>query len=339
MFSKRIREIGKAALCTFTILLLTHSAMAAEVIDSGRGEKVITNTKSDGGSGLYKAIRTGEPSLPTHTIYRPADLSPFGKKNPMPIVAWGNGGCMNDNSEFTILLTELASHGFIVIAIGQAENPNRLGETKSSQLLEAIDWAAKQNADSNSIYYQKIDTGKVALMGQSCGGLQAIEASLDPRVTTTIMWNSGVLGQMPASVGQAGAAPGGAASGSATQGAKQEGTPSGRKVNIPNFKKDDLQKLHGSILYIVGTKDIALENARDDFVKLTKLPVVLAIKIGAEHVDATYSELHAGDYGSYGSAWLKWQLKGNKEAARIFKGKDCTICKDSKWEVQKKNID
>jgi hypothetical protein len=198
MISKRIREMGKAALWASAILLLAHSAMAADASDQGMGGgRAIKETKSDGGSGPYKAIRTGESSLPTHTVYRPKDLSPFGKKNPMQIVTWGNGACMNDNSEFTILLTELASHGFIVIAIGPENNKNRSGETKSSQLLEAIDWATKQNADSNSIFYQKIDTGKVAVMGQSCGGLQAMEASMDPRVTTTIMWNSGILGQMP----------------------------------------------------------------------------------------------------------------------------------------------
>jgi len=30
-------------------------------------------------------------------------------------------------------------------------------------------------------------------MGQSCGGVQALDVSKDPRVTTSLIWNSGVL--------------------------------------------------------------------------------------------------------------------------------------------------
>ena len=41
----------------------------------------------DGGTGPYKAIMVEEPSLEAHTIFRPADLSKFGKKNPLPILS------------------------------------------------------------------------------------------------------------------------------------------------------------------------------------------------------------------------------------------------------------
>jgi hypothetical protein len=100
-----------------------------------------------------------------------------------------------------------------------------------------------------------------------------------------------------------------------------------------------LQKIHDPILYITGTKDIALENAKDDFDRITKVFAFLAIKNGAEHHDATYQEPHAGDNSVYGSAWPKWQLKGDKESAKAFTGKDCIICRDAKWSVQKKNIE
>jgi pimeloyl-ACP methyl ester carboxylesterase len=52
---------------------------------------------------------------------------------------------------------------------------------------------SKQNADRSSPFYKKIDVSKVAVMGQSCGGLQAIAVSPDPRVTTSVIMNSGVL--------------------------------------------------------------------------------------------------------------------------------------------------
>ena len=67
-----------------------------------------------------KTILAGDPSLPTHAIYRPRDLRPFGAKLLMPIVAFGNGGCRNGSGEFRNFLSDLASHGYLIVAIGPA---------------------------------------------------------------------------------------------------------------------------------------------------------------------------------------------------------------------------
>src|SRR5690349_11962942 len=61
---------------------------------SGRVENLMV-TIGDGGSGKYKAVLIGDSSLPTHAIYRPRDLKPFGGSNLLPVVAFGNGGCRN----------------------------------------------------------------------------------------------------------------------------------------------------------------------------------------------------------------------------------------------------
>src|SRR5438552_3397545 len=66
---------------------------------SGRVERLVV-TIGDGGTRKYNAVLMGEPSLPTHAIYRPRDLRPFGEKNPLPIVAFANGGCRNTSGEF-----------------------------------------------------------------------------------------------------------------------------------------------------------------------------------------------------------------------------------------------
>lgn len=83
---------------------------------------VLTETASrtveDGGTGPYSALMAQDGTLPTHTIFRPADLSLFGKKNKLPIIAWGNGACANSPWEHINFLSEIASHGFLVVAIG-----------------------------------------------------------------------------------------------------------------------------------------------------------------------------------------------------------------------------
>ena len=75
-------------------------------------------TVEDGGTGPNKAIMVSEPSLEAHTIFRPADLTPFNSRNPLPILVWGNGACANSPWEHVNFLSEIASHGFFVVAIG-----------------------------------------------------------------------------------------------------------------------------------------------------------------------------------------------------------------------------
>jgi hypothetical protein len=163
---------------------------------SGRVESIAVQV-GDGGSGKYKAILAGDPGLPTHAIYRPRDLKPFGGENLLPVVAFGNGGCRNGSGEFRNLLSDIASHGYIVLAIGPAGDAvvagseAKTGITQASQLLDGVDWIEKENARSGSEYFGKIDLSKVGVSGQSCGTAQAGQVSGDPRVKTTVLLNGG----------------------------------------------------------------------------------------------------------------------------------------------------
>jgi hypothetical protein len=115
------------------------------------------------GSGPYPAIIEGDPGVPGHTIYRPRDLSPFSRENPMPVFAWGNGGCSNSSRMHANFLAEAASHGYPVVAIGPYSEGGppaggRMGGgTKSAQLLEAVDWASAENKSSGSKYFGKVE--------------------------------------------------------------------------------------------------------------------------------------------------------------------------------------
>ena len=54
----------------------------------------------------------------------------------------------------------------------------------------------------------------------------------------------------------------------------------------------------------------------------------------------TYSQDNGGPFGKVAVAWLKWQLDGDKSAAGkgYFMGKNCTICKDSNWQMQSRSL-
>ena len=135
------------------------------------------------GSGPYPATREEPASLPTHTVYRPADLS---KTPRLPILLWANGGCRNTSVEFTRFLGELASHGYLVIAVGRSTIPflvihgsiGAVADQKDSNgnplivmdpgfMIKGLDWAIAENSRKDSPLYGKVDTSKVAAMGQS----------------------------------------------------------------------------------------------------------------------------------------------------------------------------
>jgi dienelactone hydrolase len=278
------------------------------------------------GTGPYKAVMESPAGLPTHTLYRPQNLAAVRGK--LPIVVWGNGGCANEGNRFRWFLSEVASHGYLVVAIGpiakpemeiwkeDAPQPQPGGppvqlpppRTHSSQLIDAMNWAIAENGRAGGPLAGRLDPGKIAVMGMSCGGAQTIEASADPRVVTSVMWNSGLFPEAT--------------------------TMGGGKA----LTKDDLKRLHAPIAYISGDAlDVAFPNANDDFERINHVPVFRAYRHKTGH-GGTYGEPNGGPFGKVGVAWLDWRLKGDAAAGRMFVGPKCGLCTDAEWVVKQKNI-
>ena len=292
------------------------------------------------GSGPYKAVMEMDAGLPDHTIYRPEDMSALSGVS-LPLVIWGNGACANAGNSFSNFLTDISSYGFLAIALGPIVERNGPGPaqpagtpatpapqaaiqqpadttqvprnlppaaTHPSQMMDAIKWALAENDRAGSKYYKHLNTGKIAVMGQSCGGVQAIEVAADARVTTAIVWNSGLFAQ-PTNMG-------------------------GGKT----LSKKDLESIHVPMAYISGdSSDIAFNNANADFEYLKSIPVFRAWERGVGH-GGTYNQPNGGEFAGIGVAWLNWQLKGDQRAALMFRGPDCGLCLNPKWVVQAKNL-
>ncbi|MEO8885318.1 MAG: alpha/beta hydrolase [Mucilaginibacter sp.] len=298
-----MKKLFLITLCLFAIALTKSFAQATAA-------KPTSRTIEDGGTGPYKALMIQESSLPTHTVFRPKDLSAFSTKNKLPIIAWGNGACANSPWEHVNFLSEVASHGFLIVAIGPMpqEGEKGRGSSTSSQMTDAINWAIAQNSDKNSPYYQKIDVSKIAVSGMSCGGLQTLETAPDPRVTTQVIYNSGIFIDASTAMG-----------------------------GMPNLKKDQLLKLHAPTLYILGgDKDIAYTNGMDDFKNINHVPVFVA-NFDVGH-GGTYSQPHGGEFAKIAVNWYKWQLKGDAEAGKVFTGNPPGITKFPGWRYDKKKM-
>jgi hypothetical protein len=290
---------------------LVNSALAQVTAPAtGSATRATSRVIEDGGTGPYKAIALQEASLATHTVFRPQDLSKFGSSQKLPIIAWGNGACANSPWEHVNFLSEVASNGFLVVAIGPLPlaGEKGSGRSQSTQLTDAIDWAIAQNSDKASPLYNKIDITKIAVSGMSCGGLQTLEIAPDKRVTTAVIYNSGLFVVRGSGVG-----------------------------GMPDLPTEHLKKLHTPTLYVLGgEKDIAYANGMDDYKNINHVPVFVA-NMDVGH-GGTYGQPHGGEFAKVATAWYKWQLKGDKEAAKWFTGNPPGLAADKNWKVDKKNI-
>ena len=74
----------------------------------------------------------------------------------------------------------------------------------------------------------------------------------------------------------------------------------------------------------------------DDFHRISHVPAC-AINYPVGH-GGTYGQPHGGEFTIAALAWLDWQMKGDLEAAKMFKGPDCGLLKREGWKIEKNAI-
>jgi dienelactone hydrolase len=277
--------------------------------------------------GRYQV--TIEPAFGTTALktFRPANLDRFPKQDTLPVLVWGNGGCAIENPKYDGFLSTIASHGFLVItttgpAAPQGPPPQAQGgqgvapvqgaprrQATADNLKAAIDWAEQENARAGSPLNGKIETKKVAVMGQSCGGALSITLGADPRVGTIGVFNSGVRPKDP------------------------NGPPS---TTFPTAEA--LKNLHGPVLLINGhERDFMMANSKSTYDAIDTLPAFYGARHGAGHTATAY---HAGggEFANVASNWVLWQFKGDKKASGMFVGAKCGLCTNPNWDAEGKRL-
>ena len=258
--------------------------------------------------GPYKVMSETAFGSPGHVVFRPADLDAFPARDTLPVMVWGNGGCAINSTRYGGFLTTIASHGVLVLATAALEGAPRRQST-ADDLRAALDWVEAEAVRNGSPLKGKIATGRMAVMGQSCGGFLSVSLGADPRVDTIGVFNSGV----------------------------QPANPNAPTSPFPTT--DALAKLHGPVLLINGhERDFMMAVSAANFEAINHVPVFYGARHGAGHT-ATVDHPGGGEFANVASNWLRWQFKSDKAAAKMFVGNDCSLCTNPNWDMRSKGMD
>ena len=248
----------------------------------------------DGGIGNFTAVALKEKSLPGYVVYRPLNIrQAVQKEGKLPVLVFANGGCMDTSIGYERMLTNVASHGYVVVAIGEMQVfrfDRKENSTPSSMLADAMDWIVAQSQNPESDYYQMVDIEKIAAAGHSCGGAQVLYNAKDTRLKTYLILNAG-MGPM----------------------------------EMAGASKKNLKQLHAPIIYMTGGEgDVAYHNAEMDFKSIKKVQAVWADNPKAGH-GGTYEQPNGGSFATMVIDWLDLQLKNKNQKAANFQCSDETV--------------
>ena len=338
-----------------------HLALMAALFTAGAlcfAQTEKTQVIENGGTGPWKSVAVGDASLPTHTIYRPENLKAYVDENgKIPVLLYANGACANNNLEMSRLLSEVASWGYIVLAIGPyAEMPDDAfyaqwkgvvrgwyPETKEIAIMgngerltpyteeELAARAAQQEAE------RKAAPAPAPFRTYPRQLLEALDWLTDQNANAQSEYYHLIDLEKVAAMGQS---CGGAQVLAVAHDPRIKTClifNSGiGEMSMSGASKESLANLHQPMLYLNGgTADVAYENANGDWKRIKELPVVKISTIDGHH--GTYYEKHAGAYAVAARQWLNWQLKGMVGDSALFMNDEYGKMMHPDWTFDRKN--
>ncbi len=265
-----------------------------------------TETVKTGGTIEARYLKNGGYSVGYHEasalenykkyeVWYPEEMTAGNKKYPVIVV---NNGTGVKGSKAKAMFEHFASWGFIVIGNEEEYSWNGFASDMSLKYL------LKCNADSESIFYQKIDTDNIGAVGHSQGGVGAINTVTDTK-------HSGMYKTVVAE------------------------SPSNPELSAGLEWDYDLTKITIPVFFVAGTegdfemKTVIPTEKLPEMFEAVNAPKVMARKKGCEHGHMLYSA------DGYVTAWLLWQLQGDEEAAKAFIGESPELLENPLYQEQR----
>ncbi|QIT56141.1 acetylxylan esterase [Aquisalimonas sp. 2447] len=144
-----------------------------------------------------------------------------------------------------------------------------------------------------------VDMDRVGASGHSQGGGGAIMAGRDERVTATAPMQPYTIGL--------------------------------------GHRSSSQSEQHGPMFLMSGSSDAIAGTTLNQgpVFRNTNVPVFWGILQGAGHFEPTGS---AGDFRGPSTAWMRYYLMDDGDAAAWFFGSDCVLCESSDWDVDTRDI-
>lgn len=269
-----------------------------------------------GGSGTLRPLATSL-SLPTtmetpgvapwFNVYRPTDLAAAvaATGQPLPIIAWANGGCYRSAFTWEPLYERWAAGGFVVLALDVGSDGNPLVMTTVDDQIALIDWALEQAEKEGSPYVGRLDTKRIVAAGNSCGGVTALGvAAKDKRVAAVfVLSGSSALGSTDANVMGAISVPVGYATG--------------------------------------GTEDVSHAAVFADYEALPDgIPAMIVSRSSGDHVTVSTDTTILPQEAEMALNWMDLSLYGTKKACEALSSATvCSGCEPGVWTLTSKHLE
>lgn len=179
-------RVHARALRRVLALLVGMLAFMAAAAPAGAAN-AIENTYKAAGTWAVTTANVTDTGGKTYVVHYPTNLGAGGVDH--PIITWGNGTNATP-SQYTGILNQLASWGFVVIASTSKTTGSGI------EVLAAAQHLVAENGRSASVFYQDLDVTRVGAMGHSQGASGALNATTRSNglITSTVAINLPNLG-------------------------------------------------------------------------------------------------------------------------------------------------
>lgn len=325
----------------------------------------------NGGTGAYKAEVVADSACPRFTIYRPQNLkAAVQAEGKLPIILYANGGCANNNVEIRYLLSEVASHGYVAIAIGPYDEEDFIAhwrrtmgfmQPKGKKVIlangEEIKAPSPEEMQAQMEEMRKhMEAGKIKASqkkkdDKKDAPMPFPTASTYPRMLLEALdWLTDQNANPASEYYHTLNLDEVAAMGQSCGGAQVLGVAHDPRITtfiilnsgigdmtMQGATKEALNSLHTPMLYLIGgPEDVAYPNAQKDFERIKDMPVVMINTLDGH--SGTYYEKSGGSYAVAVRKWLDWQLKDNVGQSALFLDPEYSKTMFPDWTVVRKNF-